>query len=221
MSAGNYLAVICLLFGAAFAAFFSGSLEQRIENLFSLGLIPAVGFYVGGHALGQLLVFGVKLCDMIMARCSRYAVHSASGLLNWIGTQVSNWVTGGDARTKLNFRSPNRDEFRIDVRGGWHCAGSRPPRGTGTCCPDSERFRLSHRTRRPVCGRLTMRQTDSGGEAGVRRSAPRVHHASRRRGGGVAVRGACTAGADAPHPCYCWRVIPLDRLSSTETGNTR
>jgi hypothetical protein len=107
MRAGNYLAVICLLFGAAFAAFFSGLLEQRIENLFSLGLIPAVGFYVGGHALGQLLVFGVKLCDMIMARCSRYAVHSASGLLNWIGTQVSNWVTGGDARTKLNFRRPD------------------------------------------------------------------------------------------------------------------
>ena len=50
MRAGNYLAVICLFFGAAFAAFFSGSLEQRIENLFSLGLIPAAGFYVGGHA---------------------------------------------------------------------------------------------------------------------------------------------------------------------------
>jgi hypothetical protein len=116
--ADNYLTVICLFFGAAFAAFFSGSLEQRIENLFSLGLITAVGFYVGGHALGQLLVFGVKLCDLIMAHCSRYAVHSASGLLNWTGTQVSNWVTGG-ARTKLNFPSPNRDEFRIDLRGGW------------------------------------------------------------------------------------------------------
>jgi hypothetical protein len=118
MRAGNYLAVICLFFGAAFAAFFSGSLEQRIESLFSLGLIPAVGFYVAGHALGQLLVFGVKPCDMIMARCSRYVVRSASGLLTWTGPQVSNWVTGG-AGAKLNVRSPNRDEFRTDVRRGW------------------------------------------------------------------------------------------------------
>ena len=65
---GNHLAVTCLFFGAAFAAFVSGSLEQRIGDLFSVGVIPAVGFYAGGHILGQLLVFGVQLCDMIMAR---------------------------------------------------------------------------------------------------------------------------------------------------------
>jgi hypothetical protein len=63
-------------------------------------------------------VFGVKPCDMIMARCSRYVVRSASGLLIWTGPQVSNWVTGG-AGAKLNVRSPNRDEFRTDVRRGW------------------------------------------------------------------------------------------------------
>jgi hypothetical protein len=36
MRAGNYLAVICLFFGAALAAFVSGSLEQRLGNLFFL-----------------------------------------------------------------------------------------------------------------------------------------------------------------------------------------
>src|SRR6516162_7454977 len=77
MRAGNYLAVICLFVGAALAAFVSGSLEQRIGNLFCVGLIPAVGFYAGGHILGQLLVFGIELCDMIMARCSRYALRLA------------------------------------------------------------------------------------------------------------------------------------------------
>jgi hypothetical protein len=77
--AGNHLAIACLFFGAAFAAFLSGSLEQRIGNLVSLGLIPA--FYAGGHVLGQLLVFGIELCDMIMARCSRYALHLATDLL--------------------------------------------------------------------------------------------------------------------------------------------
>ena len=40
--AGNGLAVICLSFGAAFAALASSSLEQRIGNLFFLGFIPAV-----------------------------------------------------------------------------------------------------------------------------------------------------------------------------------
>jgi hypothetical protein len=97
--AGNHLAVACLFFGAAFAAFVSGSLEQRIGNLFSFGLIPAVGFYAGGQILGQLLVFGVELCDMIMARCSRYVVRLVNDLLSRAGTPVSNWLTGG-ARTK-------------------------------------------------------------------------------------------------------------------------
>jgi hypothetical protein len=91
--AGNHLAVACLFFGAAFAAFVSGSLEQRIGNLFSFGLIPAVGFYVGGHILGQVLVFGVELCDMIMARCFRYAVRLVNDLLSWPGTHVPNWLT--------------------------------------------------------------------------------------------------------------------------------
>jgi hypothetical protein len=67
MRVGKHLAVACLLFGLGVAAFVSGSLEQRIGNLFCVGLIPAVGFYAGGHILGQLLMFGVELCDMIMA----------------------------------------------------------------------------------------------------------------------------------------------------------
>jgi hypothetical protein len=83
-----------LFFGAAFAAFVSGSVEQRIGNLFSFGLIPAVGFYAGGHILGQLLVLGVELCDMIMARCFRYVVRLLNDLLSWAGTHVSNWLTG-------------------------------------------------------------------------------------------------------------------------------
>jgi hypothetical protein len=86
MRASNHLAVVCLFLGVALAAFLSGSLEQRIGNLFSFGLLPAISFYVGGHVLGQLLVFGVELCDL----CFRYAVHLMSGLLSWAGTRVSN-----------------------------------------------------------------------------------------------------------------------------------
>ena len=98
--AGNHLAVACLFFGAAFAAFVSGSVEQRIGNLFSFGLIPAVGFYAGGHTLGQLLVLGVVLCDMIMAGCFRYAVRLLNALLSWAGTHVPNGLTGRPHQAK-------------------------------------------------------------------------------------------------------------------------
>jgi hypothetical protein len=97
MRAGNYLAVLCLFFGAVFAVSVSGSLGQRIGNLFSVGLIPAVGFYAGGHVLGHLLVFGVKLLDMIMARCSRYVVHLVIPLLNWAGARISHCLCAADA----------------------------------------------------------------------------------------------------------------------------
>jgi hypothetical protein len=90
--AGNGLAVICLSFGAAFAAFSSGSLDQRIGNLIFLGFIPAVAVYAGGHLLGQLLVVSSKLCDVIMAGSFRYATLLLKELLSWVGTHVSNWL---------------------------------------------------------------------------------------------------------------------------------
>ena len=88
MRACNHLAVICLFFGAALAAFVSGSLEPRLGNLFLFGVMPAVGFSAGGYVVGQLLVFGVKLCDTIMVRCAHYAVHLANALINWAGAHV-------------------------------------------------------------------------------------------------------------------------------------
>ena len=71
MRAGIFLAVVCLSFGAVVTTFGPVSLEQRLGNLFFFGLIPAVGFYAGGHILGRLLVLVSKVCDMIVARCSR------------------------------------------------------------------------------------------------------------------------------------------------------
>jgi len=118
MRAGKYLAVTCLLFGAALAAFVSGSLEPRLGNLFFFGVMPAVGFYAGGYVLGQLLVFGVKLCDSIVARCSQYAAHLANALLNCAGVHVSNWVAG-DVRTEPNAQGPKGDKFGLEVWRGW------------------------------------------------------------------------------------------------------
>jgi len=117
MRAGNHLAIVCLFCGAAFAAFVSGSLEQRIGNLICFGLMPAVGFYAGGHLLGQLLVFGIELCDMIMASCFRYAVRLANELLSWADTRVPSWLS---ARTKpsqwIDTRRPFRSQAADTIR---------------------------------------------------------------------------------------------------------
>src|SRR5262249_21924337 len=90
--AGNGLAVVCLSFGAAFAAFASGSLEQRIGNLFFLGFLPAVVVFAGSHILRQLLVVSSKLCDAIIAGSFRYATLLLNELLSWVGMHVSNWL---------------------------------------------------------------------------------------------------------------------------------
>jgi len=90
--AGNGLAVMCLFFGASFAAFASGSLEQRIGNLIFLGFIPAVAVYAGGHIVGQLLVVSSKLCDVIIAGTFRYASLLLNEFLSWVGSHVSNWL---------------------------------------------------------------------------------------------------------------------------------
>jgi hypothetical protein len=66
MRAGKYLAVTCLLFGAALAAFVSGSLEPRLGHLFFLGVMPAVGFYAGGYVLGlgRVKTFSCKRSEL-------------------------------------------------------------------------------------------------------------------------------------------------------------
>jgi hypothetical protein len=117
MRAGKYLAVGCLVFGAALAAFVSGSLESRLGNLFVFGVMPAVGSYVGGYVLGQLLVFGVKLCDTIMARCSQYPTLLANALLNWAGAHVS--IVAGDVQPKSDAEASNGDRFGLELGRRW------------------------------------------------------------------------------------------------------
>jgi len=97
--AGNPLALICLVFGAAFAIFVSGSFEQRIGNLLVFGLMPAVGLYAACHILGQLLIFGVALGDMLIASCSRKVLRLAQDLLSRAGTRYR------ELPTELNKRA--------------------------------------------------------------------------------------------------------------------
>jgi hypothetical protein len=86
LRAGVLLAIPCLSFGAAFAAFVPASLEQRIGSLFLFGLMPAVGFYAGG----QLLMFSSQLCEMIVARCFRCVVLLVNDLMSAGAPRVSN-----------------------------------------------------------------------------------------------------------------------------------
>ena len=106
---GNHLALVCLFLGAAFAVFVSGSIEQRIGNLLIFGLMPAVAFYATGHMLGQLLIFGVKLCDMLIAPCSRKVLLVAQDLLSWAGTRCLELMTEQSKRSlepSARFRTP-------------------------------------------------------------------------------------------------------------------
>ena len=90
LRAGHLLAVVCLSFGTAVAAFLPESLERRIGNLFLFGLIPAIGFYAGGHILARLLMFSSELCEMILARCFRCAMLLVNYLMSWAGARVAN-----------------------------------------------------------------------------------------------------------------------------------
>jgi hypothetical protein len=89
LTVSNSLAVACLFFGAAFAAFVPASLEQRIGALFFFGLTPAAGFYAVGLILSQLLVFASELCAMIAARCFRCLAFLLNNLVTWISPPFS------------------------------------------------------------------------------------------------------------------------------------
>jgi hypothetical protein len=52
LRAGNFLALICLFFGASCAALIPASLEQRLGGLFFFGFAPAICFHAGGYILG-------------------------------------------------------------------------------------------------------------------------------------------------------------------------
>ena len=85
----NFLATSCFLFGIWFAAYVPAPIEQRIEVLFFLGLIPAAGFYAAGHVLSWLLALGSALCEMIAAQCLRFLVLLTRSLLSGISPPVS------------------------------------------------------------------------------------------------------------------------------------
>ena len=113
---GNYLALVCLFLGVAFAVFVSGSFEQRIGNLLIFGLMPAVGFYATGHMLGHLLIFGVKLCDMLIARCSRRVLLVAQDLLRRAGIRCLKLMTELSKQVlepSIRFRTPRTSRSNI------------------------------------------------------------------------------------------------------------
>jgi hypothetical protein len=68
---------------------------------------------------------------------------------------------------------------------------------------------LSQGLRRPLVAGWACGIPTGGGSPHARHETPRVHHAARRRGGGVAARGACATAADAADwfsQCRFWPV---------------
>jgi hypothetical protein len=113
LRAGGPLATVCLFFGIALAAFVPGSLEQRTGNFFLFGLIPAVGFYAGGHILGWLLMFISELCEMIVVRCFRCVMHLISDLISWAAPRVSISLAKLLALRQKASRSVHRRYWRV------------------------------------------------------------------------------------------------------------
>jgi len=87
-TAGYVLAVLCLFFCAAFAVSVQASLEKKITYLFFVGLMPALGFYVSGHILRQMLGLSYKLCKITAACCVRLLAPFVYSLTNWVSTFI-------------------------------------------------------------------------------------------------------------------------------------
>jgi hypothetical protein len=80
-----------LIVGAAFATFAQATVGERITGVFLFGLMPALGFYVGGHILNRTLVLICMLCEFTveqsfkrlpaLAHSLRRTIFAASCLL--------------------------------------------------------------------------------------------------------------------------------------------
>jgi hypothetical protein len=75
----GFLAVWCVFFGGAVAAFIPASAEERLVNLLFFGLAPAFAFYVSGNILRHLLGFSCKLCELLTASVLRRLAGVAIG----------------------------------------------------------------------------------------------------------------------------------------------
>jgi len=75
---GEFLAVLCLVAGGAFAALVDGSVEVRTTGFVLLGLMPALGFCLTGYILHGLLVLTHTLCAATMAKCVLRYAHFAN-----------------------------------------------------------------------------------------------------------------------------------------------
>ena len=75
----GFLAVWCVFFGGAVAAFVPASVEERLVSLLIFGLAPAFGFYLSGYIVRHLLGFGCKLCELLTASVLRRLAWVAIG----------------------------------------------------------------------------------------------------------------------------------------------
>jgi hypothetical protein len=84
LSATNFLALICLVFGASCAALIPGSLEQRLGSLFFFGFAPAVCFHAGAYIVSLLLGATSRMCAWIAIQCFRFAARLLSAVASWL-----------------------------------------------------------------------------------------------------------------------------------------
>src|SRR6476619_3565534 len=79
LRATNFLALICLFFGATCAALIPASLEQRLGSLFFFGFAPAICFHAGGYIVSLVAGTTSKVCAWVATQCFRFAARLLSG----------------------------------------------------------------------------------------------------------------------------------------------
>jgi hypothetical protein len=158
LMAGNFLAVLCLLFGTSFAAFVAASPEQRIASLFLFAFIPAAAFYACGHILSRLLVLSIELYEKLGTLCLRCFARPVNNFFACVDRFASKISVGC---LKMLARA---SVLRERAYASFHQSCSRAARHSSIfyACRSEAQLYLSSECRLPTRAWLLMRSTTVG-----------------------------------------------------------
>jgi hypothetical protein len=77
-AAGTFLAGLCLVLSATFAAIMPASFENRIVYFLFVGLVPSLASYVSGLILRHILGLSCRFCEIILTRGARLVARVAN-----------------------------------------------------------------------------------------------------------------------------------------------
>jgi len=115
-TASSFLAVWCVFFGVAVAAFVPASVEERFVNLLVFGLMPAFVIYLSGRIVRHVLGSSCKLCELLAASLLRRLAWVASGCMKSLtGCQITieRWSQRVSHMSRIAYYSMNHQRRRL------------------------------------------------------------------------------------------------------------